>query len=339
VDRTSGRTIVADSCPILSISRGSDAWLIDSEAMDELAALITRHAREGITATSIPRLTVMRSDNPTEPLGHVARPSLALVVGGAKAARLNDRRLYYGAGQYLVVGVDLPIVAHITEASPAAPFLGVGLDLHAAPIAALLLDAGPAPRAGERPPLGLAISDAHPALLDAMTRLLSLADEPTHAVALAPIYEREILWRLLTGPQGDLVRQIGLADSRLTHIAHAIRYVREHFSESIRIEQLAELAAMSPSSLHRHFRAVTDMTPIQFQKHLRLQEARSRLLAEPGDVAATGFAVGYESASQFNREYRRMFGAPPGRDARTQRAATGAPAPTLQLRRASRRGT
>lgn len=162
-----------------------------------------------------------------------------------------------------------------------------------------------------------------------MTRLLSLADEPADAAALTPSYEREVLWRAMAGPQGVLVRQIGLSDSRLTHVARAIRFIREHFSETIRIEQLAELAAMSPSSLHRHFRAVTDMTPIQFQKQVRLHEARSRLLAEPGDVAGAGFAVGYESASQFNREYRRMFGAAPGRDARTQRAAAGVALPAL----------
>ena len=296
--------------------------------MDELAALITRHAGEGITETAIPGVCVMRSETPTEPLSHIARPSLALVAGGAKAARLNERPLHYGAGQYLVIGVELPIVAHITQASPEAPFLGIGLDLHPGPIAALLLEAGPA-RPSEGPPLGLAISDVTPALLDAMTRLLALADEPGHAAALAPAFEREILWRALTGPQGGLVRQIGLADSRLTHVARAIRFIREHFAEPIRIEQLAELAAMSPSSLHRHFRAVTAMTPIQFQKQVRLQAARSRLLAEPGDVAGAGFAVGYESASQFNREYRRMFGAPPGRDAREQRAAVGVAVPTV----------
>jgi AraC-like DNA-binding protein len=297
--------------------------------MDDLAALITRHSGDGITETAIPGLYVMRSEAPTEPLGHIVRPSLALVVGGAKATRLNDRRLRYGVGQYLVIGVALPIVAHITEATPAAPFLGVGIDLHPGPIAALLLEAGPARPTVEGPALGLAVSQASPALLDAMTRLLSLADEPANAAVLAPAYEREVLWRALTGPQGALVRQIGLADSRLTHVAGAIRFIREHFSETIRIEQLAALAAMSPSSLHRHFRAVTDMTPIQFQKRVRLQEARSRLLAEPDDVAGAGFAVGYESASQFNREYRRMFGASPGRDARTQRVAAGVAVPTL----------
>jgi AraC-like DNA-binding protein len=297
--------------------------------MDELAALITRHSGDGITTTAIPGLYVMRSETPTEPLGHIVRPSLALVAGGAKVARLNHSRLRYGVGQYLVVGVALPIVAHITEASPAAPFLGVGIDLHPGPIAALLLEAGPSRPIPNEPSLGLAISEATPALLDAMTRLLSLADEPADAAALTPVYQREVLWRAITGPQGALVRQIGLADSRLTHVARAIRFIREHFSESIRIEQLAELAAMSPSSLHRHFRAVTDMTPIQFQKRVRLHEARSRLLADPGDVAGAGFAVGYESASQFNREYRRMFGVAPGRDARTQRVAAGVAVPTL----------
>jgi AraC-like DNA-binding protein len=297
--------------------------------MDDLASLITRHAGDGITETAIPGLCVMRSETPTEPLGHIVRPSLALVAGGAKVARLNDRRLRYGVGQYLVIGVALPIVAHITEATPAAPFLGVGIDLHPGPIAALLLDVGPARSTSEGVSLGLAISEASAALLDAMTRLLSLADESADAAVLAPVYERELLWRAITGPQGALVRQIGLADSRLTHVARAIRFIRDHFSETIRIEQLAELAAMSPSTLHRHFRAVTDMTPIQFQKQVRLQEARSRLLAEPGDVASAGFAVGYESASQFNREYRRMFGAAPGRDARRQRASAGAAVPTL----------
>ena len=223
----------------------------------------------------------------------------------------------------------MPIVANITEATPTAPFLGVGIDLHPGAIAALLLEAGPASPTAEGPLLGLAVSEASPPLLDAMTRLLSLADEPADAAVLAPVYEREILWRAMTGPQGALVRQIGLADSRLTHVARAIRFIREHFSETIRIEQLAGLAAMSPSSLHRQFRAVTNMTPIQFQKHVRLQEARLRLIAEPGDVAGAGFAVGYESASQFNREYRRMFGVPPGRDARSRRAAAGVAVPTL----------
>jgi transcriptional regulator GlxA family with amidase domain len=147
-----------------------------------------------------------------------------------------------------------------------------------------------------------------------MTRLLRLLDTPRDVPVLRPLIEREILWRLLSGPQAGRVRQIGLADSRLTQVSHAIRHIRQHYARAISVEELAALAAMSLSSFHRHFRAVTAMTPIQFQKQIRLQEARSRLLADADDVAAVGYAVGYDSPSQFSREYSRMFGAPPGRD-------------------------
>ena len=174
-------------------------------------------------------------------------------------------------------------------------------------------------------PAGIAVSDASPALLDAVTRLLALLDAPDDAPALAAGIEREILWRLITGPQGATVRQIGLADSRLAHLARAIRWIRGHYNETLRVEQLAALATMSVSSFHRHFRAVTSMTPIQFQKEIRLHEARTRLLAEPGDVTGVGFAVGYDSPSQFSREYRRMFGVPPSRDARALRDAAVVP--------------
>jgi AraC-like DNA-binding protein len=292
--------------------------------MDELAHvrdLITRHAGRGITETAVPGLYVMRTEQTTEPIGVVARPSLAFVIGGAKEALLGDERFAYGACQYLAVGVDLPITAHISAASADDPFLALGLDLHAERIAALLLDAGPAGLSAERLELGLAVSDADAGLLGALARMLELLDCPSNIAGLAPAYEREILWRVLTGPNGQLVRQIGLADGRLTMVGGAIRFIRDHYAEPIRVEDLAELGSMSPATLHRHFRAVTSMTPIQFQKQLRLQRARQLLVVDPDDVAGAGFAVGYESASQFSREYRRMFGAPPGRDAQSHRAA------------------
>src|SRR6185312_14998464 len=174
-------------------------------------------------------------------------------------------------------------------------------------------------------PAGIAVSDASPALLDAIGRLLALLDSPDDAAALAACVEREVLWRLVTGPQGATVRQIGLADSRLAHLARAIRWLRGHYDQTVRVEQLAALATMSVTSFHRHFRAVTSMTPIQLQKQIRLNEARARLLTEPGDVAGAGFAVGYDSPSQFSREYRRMFGVPPGRDAVALREAAALP--------------
>ena len=154
----------------------------------------------------------------------------------------------------------------------------------------------------------------------------ALLDAPDDAAALAAGIEREILWRLVTGPQGATVRQIGLADSRLAHLGRAIRWIRAHYDQTVRIEELAALATMSVTLFHRHFRAVTSMTPVQFQKQIRLHEARARLLAEPGDVAGAGYAVGYDSPSQFSREYQRMFGLPPSRDASALRREA-APSP------------
>jgi AraC-like DNA-binding protein len=150
-----------------------------------------------------------------------------------------------------------------------------------------------------------------------------LLDHPADAPVLAPLAEREILWRLLTGPHGGMVREVGLAGSGLSHVSRAIRWIRENYAEPVRIPDLARLAGLSPSAFHRHFRAVTAMSPVQFQKCIRLQTARSLLVARPGDVAAVGHLVGYDSPSQFNREYRRLFGAPPGQDGARLRAAIG----------------
>ena len=172
-------------------------------------------------------------------------------------------------------------------------------------------------------PTGIAVRDATPDLLDPIIRLLRLLDRPGDMPVLGPMLEREILWRLLTGAQGATVRQIGLADSRLSQVARAIRHIRTRYAETLSMDDLATLAGMSPASFHRHFRAVTTMSPLQYQKQIRLQAARSRLLAEPGDVASIGFEVGYESPSQFSREYARLFGAPPGRDAERLRAVAG----------------
>jgi AraC-like DNA-binding protein len=300
--------------------------------MDELARLkhsVTRHSGDGLTGTALPGVSVVRSPRTSEPLCGIAEPTLAVVAQGVKATTLNGRSFTYGPGQFLVVSVDLPVTGHITHASAREPFLAFVLELRPQMIAALLLETATAATAARAVPDGLpsgiAVSDASPALLDAIARLLALLDAPADAAALAPGIEREVLWRLITGPQGATVRQIGLADSRLAHVARAVRWIRAHYNETLRVEELAALATMSVSSFHRHFRGVTSMTPIQFQKEIRLHEARARLLAEPGDVTGVGFAVGYDSPSQFSREYRRLFGAPPGRDARALRDAALVP--------------
>jgi AraC-like DNA-binding protein len=294
--------------------------------VDELTRLklsITRHAGEGMSRTALPGVSVMCASTTSEPLCDIAEPTLAVVAQGVKQTTLNGRTFAYVAGQFLVVSVDLPITGHVTHASADEPFLAFVLELRPQVIAALLLEtAAPATTGTAVPdglPAGIAVSDASPALLDACGRLLALLDAPEDAAALSAGVEREVLWRLITGPHGATVRQIGLADSRLAHLARAIRWIRGHYNETLRVEDLAALATMSVSSFHRQFRAVTSMTPIQFQKEIRLHEARARLLAEPGDVTGVGFAVGYDSPSQFSREYRRLFGVPPGRDARALR--------------------
>jgi AraC-like DNA-binding protein len=298
----------------------------------ELAGLresITRHAGEGRTHTALPGVSVISSSTITEPLGDVIEPTLSVIAQGVKETELNGRTFTYGPGQFLVVSVELPVIGHVTHATAEEPFLAVVLELRPERIAALLLETAPPATARAGPvdatPAGIAVSDASPALIDAIGRLLALLDAPEDAAALAAGVEREVLWRLLTGPQGTTVRQIGLADSRLAHLARAIRWIRSHYNETLRVEELAALATMSVSSFHRHFRAVTSMTPIQFQKQIRLREARARLLVEPGDVTGVAFAVGYDSPSQFSREYRRMFGVPPSRDALALREAAVQP--------------
>jgi AraC-like DNA-binding protein len=300
--------------------------------MDELARMkqsITRHAGDGLTRTALPGVSLVCSPTTSEPLCGIAEPTLAVVAQGVKETTLNGRTFTYGAGQFLVVSVDLPVIGHITHARGDEPFLAFVLELRPQMIAALLLETATAGTAGpavlDATPAGIAVSDGSPALLDAIGRLLALLDAPDDASALSAGVEREILWRLISGPQGATVRQIGLADSRLAHLTRAIRWIRGHYSETLRVEQLAALATMSVSSFHRHFRAVTSMTPIQFQKEIRLHEARARLLADPGDVTGVGYAVGYDSPSQFSREYRRMFGVPPSRDARALRDAAVVP--------------
>lgn len=268
----------------------------------------------GFAATAIPALKLARYKVATVLVDDVYEPLVAIVAQGEKRCLLGKREFSYGAGQYLVVSVELPVRSHIVSASEEKPFLAVMLSLKHTVIAALVLETG-ATASSPAALSGMAVSDAPADLLEAIVRLLRLLEQPKDIPVLLPGVEREILWRLLNGDQGALVRQIGFADSRLTKISHAIRAIRARYAESIRVEDLAEQASMSLSTFHRHFRAVTAMTPIQYQKLVRLQEARARLMAKAGDVASVGFAVGYDSPSQFNREYTRLFGAPPGRDA------------------------
>jgi AraC-like DNA-binding protein len=278
----------------------------------ELRELIARHLDQDV----LPGVTVKASTTPTEPMPAVSQPAFAVVAQGTKRTMLADRVFEYGAGQYFLVSLELPVTGHVVRASAEEPYLVFGLTLRPALIASLLLESPAGGREPERGPdaLGIGVSEVTGELLDPIVRLLRLLDRPADIPVLAAAAEREITWRLITGAQGAMVRRIGLADSRLSQISRAIRWIREHYADLFRIEDAARVAGMSVTSFYRHFHAATAMSPLQYQKQIRLQEARARLIAQPHDVAAVGFAVGYESASQFSHEYRRLFGRPPGQD-------------------------
>jgi AraC-like DNA-binding protein len=300
-----------------ALSRFIDCLMESQSLIEELRRLIAAHAHSG--NVPIDGLLLSSVEAPTAPVSSLARPILVVVAQGSKRLVFDDRVYVYGTGDYLVVSADLPVTGQFIDVSKERPFLGMGLYLRPELIASLLLDvSSDRHQLLERLSVGmspLAVGQVSADLLDAVVRLLRLLDHPDDVPVLAPLIEREIAWRLLTGRQGAVIRQLGLADSSFSQVGRAIRWIREHPFESFRVEELAERASMSISTFHRLFRAATTMSPVQFQKKVRLQQARLLLVGEGIDVAGVGFAVGYDSPSQFSREYRREFGAPPGRDA------------------------
>jgi AraC-like DNA-binding protein len=285
--------------------------------LDEMAALMTRFAdAEGTHSTAIARLSLIRLDHAGERVPAVYRPCLCVVAQGRKAVHLGDERYVYDRSRFLVASVDLPLTGQVIDATPERPYLCVVLELEPKEIASLLLDADlPAP-VETTPARGLFLSQASPEFIEAVLRLLRLLATPEDIRTLAPLAEREILYRLLKSPEGWRLRQIAAGHGQARRIAKAIARLRTHFHEPLRVERLADEANMSVSSFHAHFKRVTAMSPLQYQKQLRLQEARRLLLTETVDAATAGHRVGYESPSQFSREYRRAFGVPPATDMR-----------------------
>ena len=281
------------------------------EQLTRMREIAERHADGARRETLLPRVALHTGHTITEPTPSVYEPALCLVLQGAKQVIIGERILRYDPASYFIATIDLPAHGWVVEATPAQPYVAVSMKLDRESLSSLVLDV---PGGSEGQTTGFAVSAVTPDLLDAWARLLSLLDRPEDAPVLAPMHEREVLYRLLRGPQGGVLRQIARADSRLSQVRQSIGWIRSHFDETLRVEQLAERAGMSPASFHRHFKAATAMSPLQYQKMLRLQEAR-RLLVASADAARAAHMVGYESASQFSREYARMFGAPPGRDA------------------------
>lgn len=294
------------------------------EQQAELAALVTRLTPvEGVHGSAIRGLTVIRANSPSIPTPAVYDPSLCIVVQGRKRAMLGDEVYLYDALNYLTVSVTLPAIGHVLEATEQRPYLCLRLELDARLIGELLLQVG---RGGVAPSMdrGLYVARTSPQMLDAVLRLTRLLEQPRDAAILAPLVIREIHYRVLTGELGHRLRELCIVDSQVNRIARAIELLRKRFTESLRIEELAAAAHMSESSLHHRFKAVTAMSPMQFQKQLRLHEARRLMLTEGLEAAAAAHRVGYESPSQFSREYRRLFGAPPRREIETVR---GGPLP------------
>jgi AraC-like DNA-binding protein len=283
----------------------------------DLVTLALRHApRAGTHATAIPSLQIIRADATYERVHSMHKPCLCFIVQGSKVVRVGDKVLRYAGGQFLYSSVELPITGEVVEATRRHPYLVLVLEIDPG----LVFDLVTATRtsASRRAPgAGRAIfvgQDA--AMSDAFMRLLACLSDATDAQVLAPTVTREIVYRLLRSRYGDAVREIGIADSQTQRIAGVIEHLKSRYAEPQTMTALAQLAGMSLSSFHAHFRKVTTLTPLQYQKQLRLQEARRLLLTSATSAADAGFRVGYESASQFSREYARYFGLPPLHDAR-----------------------
>lgn len=284
--------------------------------MSELADLIERHCRPGYIPSAIPRVTLSHADACTSGVPVIYHPLFCVLASGRKELLIGTEPLRYGPDHYLIASSDLPVRGTIVE----APCLGFTLTLDPAILSEIVLtmpEADPAPP----PSRTLTVEPLDDTLRDAVLRLLRLLDRPADIPVMAPLLEREILYRLLLGPRGAMLRQLTLPQSRLSQIRRAIDLIRRDFEKPLRIHELARVAGMSVSSFHRHFRAITSVSPLQFQKHLRLHEARRRLISEAADAANVAFDVGYQSLSQFSREYRRLFGLPPTRDAARAREA------------------
>jgi len=279
--------------------------------LSELRLLLMRQAADPFRLTPVPGLTLARSA-PTSPcmIAGLYAPMVCIIAQGSKQVVVGNSTLDYDTGKYLVSSVDLPVSARITDATPENPYLAVALvlDLKLLAEVALNLPKGSEERGLHR---GIAVGSRSPQLLEGFVRLLRLLESPSDVAPLAPLILREIYYRLLTGQQSAFVRQIALTESRQPQVLKVIDWIRHNYAKPLHIDALARLASMSPASLHRQFKALTAMSPLQYQKQIRLQKAQQIMLSESKDAASAGYAVGYGSPSQFSREYQRMFGAPP----------------------------
>ncbi|MBT64973.1 MAG: AraC family transcriptional regulator [Puniceicoccaceae bacterium] len=281
----------------------------------ELRDCIARLTESGERfTTAIPALSLFRREAPTEPVTGMYEPSVCMALQGAKHVTLGGDAFVYDARRYLLTSLHLPTVVQICEASVEKPYLGLRLKLDLKAIAQMMVESElPAPRV-QQSNLGLAIGEMTEPLVDAVLRMVQLLEKEEDIPVMAPIIQKEIIYRLLVSDQGMRLRQIASSGSQSNQISKAISWLKDNYSRQLKVEDLAQQAGMSTSTFHHHFRTMTTLSPLQYQKQLRLQEARRLMLTQSQDAASAAFDVGYESPSQFSREYSRMFGEPPVRD-------------------------
>lgn len=281
----------------------------------ELAELIHIHSvNDGVHETPIPSLNIIQFSRLAEPSHRVFKPCFCVIAQGLKEVYLDQERFEYGYSDYLIASMDLPVVGRIIKATPELPYLSIKLEFTHSQILEVINEANLIIRPDDQTNRALFVGQMEPFLMDATLRLVKLLDRPEDIPFLAPLITREILYELLKSPYGITLGQIAMEGSNNYRIMETIEHITRYFDHPLRVEKLAETANMSIPSFHRNFKQVTGMSPIQFQKQLRLQEARRLLLSESAEASEAAFRVGYESASQFSREYSRLFGAPPKSD-------------------------
>ncbi|OMF24113.1 AraC family transcriptional regulator [Paenibacillus sp. FSL H8-0548] len=289
--------------------------IIVKQQQNELTKIIERFSeKDGVHPTAIPSLFFMRVSNADGQSHGVYKPSFCMVVQGAKEVWLAQERFKYSPADYLVASVHLPVSAQVTEATPDVPYLGLKLEFTPSQILEVLQDSELRGDPKENPKRAMYVSQIESSLLDAVIRLARLLDNPKDISVLAPLITKEIIYRVMQGQNGSILKHIVMEGNPTKQIKDVIEQIMNNYHSPLRVEELAEIANMSISSLHRHFKELTAMSPLQFQKQLRLQEARRLLLTESADASEVAFQIGYESASQFSREYSRMFGFPPKAD-------------------------
>lgn len=265
----------------------------------------------GVAPTPIPGLTLIRETTPTELHYAINKPLVALVLQGSKRVTMGSRTFDFGAGESLLITADVPTVSQITQANISVPYFSVVIDLDPAVVASLVVEIGPTPFVADQP---IRVDPTEREVADAVLRLMRLLDRPASLPVLQTQLIRELHFWLLSGRHGGAIRSLGVGESHAQRIGRAVRLIRDNFAKSIKVDHLAEAAGMSGSSFHQHFRAITSLTPLQFQKQFRLIEARRMMIAEGMAISNAAYEVGYESIPQFTREYSRLFGLPPARD-------------------------